>query len=156
MIRSRVGFRRDVTAPFRTVRRGLTLIEVLVAMVVLVLAVVAISRLVDIGSDREADARLHIRAARLAQSKLAEVESGQTPLDAGQGQFDNDPSWSWSVASEPQGPPNLYLVTVTVSREMGGRKFQTVIAQMMMDPSTTGSASPASDPNTTIANGANP
>ena len=62
------------TAP----RRGLTLIEVLLALVILVLSLGAISQLVGVGTDRANDARAQIHGTRLAQSKMAEVEAGIT------------------------------------------------------------------------------
>jgi general secretion pathway protein I len=130
----------------RPARRGLSLIEVLVATIVLVLSMVAIGKLVDIGTDRGTDARNTTRGTRLAQSVMAQVEAGLLPLsgDSG-GQFEgDDAAWSYQVTSQtvtsPTSPPNLYIVTVTVSRTVQGRQTQVFLTQMMFDPAMMGTA----------------
>jgi len=138
----------------RARRAGLSLIEVLLAMAIFSMAVAAISRLVDMGTDRELDARLTSTATRLAQDKLAEVEIGVTAITGSDssGTCDNEPDWSWTMTQEAHGT-NLYLVTVTVSRDLKGRQFTLTLAQMMIDPSVKGSASAATRP---TASGATP
>jgi prepilin-type N-terminal cleavage/methylation domain-containing protein len=130
-------------------RHGLSLIEVLLAMTIFLLAIVAIGRLVDMGTDRELEARLNTRGSRLAAAKLAEVESGATALTETGGTFDNDPEWTWTMTAEPQGIPNLYLVTVNVCRDLKGRKFEINLAQMMIDPAAAGAAAAAARPSDT-------
>jgi general secretion pathway protein I len=133
-------------------RRGLSLIEVLLALAILVLAVAAISSLVDIGTDRGNDARMYTRGVRLAQAKMAEVESGLIPVTGGEtdGQFtDDDAAWSYKIFIQPAGPPNLYTVTVNVLRDASGQQFVVSVAQMMFDPSLMGSAAQAERPATT-------
>jgi Tfp pilus assembly protein PilV len=127
-------------------RHGLSLIEVLLAMTIFFIGITAISRLVDMGTDNELESRLHTTAARLAQSKLAEFETGVESLDNNSGDFgETDPGWTWEAAAELQGT-NLYLVTITVKRDMRGRPFQFTLAQMMLDPTTKGAAIEASRP----------
>ncbi|MBY0457138.1 MAG: prepilin-type N-terminal cleavage/methylation domain-containing protein [Gemmataceae bacterium] len=129
----------------RTTRKGLTLIEVLLALTIMLLALGALGRLVDLGSARGSDARAHSRGARLAQSKMAEVEAGAVPVTGGaSGMFEGDDAgWSFDVNSDPTGPPNLYTVTVTVSRTNQGRELQVVLTQLVFDPTKTGSAAQA-------------
>jgi prepilin-type N-terminal cleavage/methylation domain-containing protein len=131
----------------RSLRAGFSLIEVLLALAIFLLAVVAIGRLVDMGIDRQIESRLKIRGARLAQSKMAEVVSGsqgqgQAPT-SGSGTFDNDDSdFSWDVTADLQTPQNLYLVTVTVKHSSKlGEPF--VLAQMVFNPLMMGSAQAA-------------
>lgn len=134
-------------------RAGLSLIEVILAMAIFLMAIIAIGRLVDIGTDREMEARLHTRGARLASTKLAEIEAGVVPFTETQGEFIDDPEWTWTMTAEQQGPPNLYLVTLTVSRELKGRQFQVVLAQMMFDPTMTGAAGEATRPSADTTTG---
>lgn len=136
-------------------RRGLSLIEVLLALAILVMAVAAISRLVDIGTDRGNEARLYTRGARLAQGKMAEVEAGLVSLTSeSDGQFDgDDAAWSYHVFVEPAGPPNLYTVTVNVIRDLNGRQVVVSVAQMIFDPTLMGSAAQAQQPATTDDSG---
>lgn len=132
-------------------RRGLSLLEVLFALAILVLALVAIGRLVDIGTDRGNDARVYTRGTRLAQAKMAETEAGMVSLASeSDGQFDGDDQvWKFKVTPEPAGPPNLYTVTVRVTRDIQGRPVEVVLAQMVFDPAMMGSAAQAERPATT-------
>lgn len=129
-------------------RRGLSLLEVIVALAILVLAVVAINRLVSIGTDRGTDGRAHTRGARLAQSKMAEVEAGVIGVTSeSEGSFEgDDAAWSFKVLPEAAGPPNLYTVTVRVSREIQGRPIEVALTQMIFDPAMMGSAAQAERP----------
>ncbi|MFO0825804.1 MAG: hypothetical protein U0792_22240 [Gemmataceae bacterium] len=137
---------RNSVRPRLSRRPGLSLIEVLLAMTIFFMAIVAISRLVDMGTDRELEARLHTTAARLAQNKLAEFEMGVESLDSTSGDFgDADSGWTWTMTSEQPGT-NLYLVSVTVSREFKGQSFSLTLSQMMLDPSVKGAASAAERP----------
>jgi prepilin-type N-terminal cleavage/methylation domain-containing protein len=128
-------------------RGGFSLIEVLLALAIFLMSLVAIARLVDMGTDREIDSQLQVRATRLAQSKMGEVVSGYlgplSSLGSSSGDFDNDSAWSWNLTTEtpptPQTVPNLYLVTITVSRKDRGRHFQYVLSQMVIDSVMIGS-----------------
>ena len=131
-------------------RRGLSLLEVILALAILILALAAIGRLVDIGTDRGAEARFHTRGARLAQSKMAEVEAGLIDLTSqSEGQFEgDDAAWSFTVTPESAGPPNLYAVTVRVTRTLKGLPVEVVLSQLLFDPQLTGSAAQAEQPAT--------
>ena len=129
-----------------THRPGLTLIEVLLALAILLLSLAAVGQLVDMGSDRGMDARNHVRGTRLAQAKLAECEAGVIGITGGTGSFDDEPDWTWTVDSAPETATNLYRVTVTVSRDYRGRPFQITLAQLVYDPAMTGSAAQAERP----------
>jgi general secretion pathway protein I len=132
----------------RTRRRGLSLLEVIVSLAILVLAIVAINRLVDIGTDRGTDARMFTRGTRLAQGKMAEVEAGIVSVSSeSEGQFEgDDAAWSFKVLPEPAGPPNLYTVTIRVTRDIQGRPIEVVLTQMIFDPTMMGSAAQAERP----------
>ncbi len=137
-------------APRRATRRGarpgLTLIEVLLALAILLLSLAAVGQLVDMGSERGTDARNHVRGTRLAQAKLAECEAGVIPISGDSGTFDDEPGWSWEVSSQAETATNLYRVTATVYRDVRGRRFEIVLGQLMYDPAMTGSAAQAQKP----------
>lgn len=132
----------------RTPRSGLSLLEVLLSLAILVIAIGALSQLVDIGTNHGNEARAYIRGNRLVQAKMAEVEAGVIPVTSPtDGQFEGDDSaWSFTVTSEPAGPPNLYNVTVRVNTELSGKPIQVVLTQMIFDPSLMGSAAQAERP----------
>jgi Tfp pilus assembly protein PilV len=101
-------------------RDGITLLEVLLSMGIFLLAMTALTRLLDIGTDAALDATFQSDANRLAQSKLAEIEAGVLTPDANvSGTFDAEPAWSWQVVSTAMSVPNVYTVAVTVSRTTG-------------------------------------
>jgi hypothetical protein len=117
--------------------------EVILALAIFLMSLVAIAGLVDMGMDRQIDSQLQIRASRLAQSKMGEIVSGALPMSSTSGNFDNESEWSFDVTTQPYGPPNLYQVTVKVSRDLGGQKFEYTLAQMVINPLMTGSAQAA-------------
>jgi type II secretory pathway pseudopilin PulG len=131
----------------RSARRpGLSLLEVLLALAIFIIALAAIGTLIGGANDRGAEARLFNTAARLAQSKLAEFEAGVSSFNETSGSFPApDDAWQWTAQADLQ-TSNLYLVTVTVSRDLGGRRFEFSLGQMMLDPSLKGSATKASRP----------
>lgn len=140
--------------PVVRTRAGMSLIEVILAMAIMMLALVAIGKLVDVGLDRSLDAQFQTRGTLLAESKLAEVEAGVVSLQGGSGgSFEEAPEWSWSVEATPSGPANLYQVTVRVSRSTPGRPFEVRLTQLILDPSVVGSAAQAEAPTTTATDG---
>ena len=128
-------------------RPGLSLVEVMLALTILLFALAAIGSLVDVGIGHGNDARMQVRGTRLAQSKMAEVEAGVIPLDSeATGTFEgDDAAWQFTVTPEAAGPPNLYTVTVRVSRG-SGKTTEIVLKQMVFDPTMTGSAAQAERP----------
>jgi type II secretion system protein I len=131
-------------------RPGISLLEVLLALAIFLLALVAIGQLVDIGTDHALDSQAQATATRLAQSKLAEVEAGVIPLDGSSpsGSFDVEPEWTWTVSSTQANIPNLYTVTVQVSRQFRNRQFQVSLTQLVFDPNMMGNAQEAQPPQT--------
>lgn len=128
-------------------RPGLTLIEVLLALAILLIALAAIGQLVDIGGDRGLEARYHVRGTRLALAKLAECEAGVIDLKGSTtGTFDEEPDWTWAVDSVPENATNLYRVTVTASRDYRGKTFEIKLGQMIYDPAAMGSSAQAVRP----------
>ena len=141
---------RRSRAPHR--RRGLSLLEVLLALAIFLMSLVAIGGLVDFGSDQGMAASMQAAGTRLAQSKLAEAEAGAIDLTAGgSGTFEDEPEWNWSVESTPAQWPNVYDVTVRVWRETS-RRYEVTISQTLFDPAQMGNGSEAQPP-TTAASG---
>jgi general secretion pathway protein I len=132
----------------RTRRAGLSLIEVLVSLAIFLISLVALGQLVQIGTDRAIDVQERSQASTYCRSALAQVTAGIVPI-TGQGMtaFDDDPNWSWSVDSEADGTPNLYHVTITVSRQRpDGTQTQFTLNQWMLDPASRGSAASTPPP----------
>jgi type II secretion system protein I len=136
----------------------LTLLEVLLAMAIFLISLAAISTLIDTGTTSAVDAAGTTTAARLARSKLAEVEAGVIPVaDGGSGTFEgDDANWNWEVTPTPVGSPNTYEVTVKVSRGQG-RRLEVTVTQVIYDPALMNNAATATPPETaTTTGGSNP
>jgi len=131
-------------------RRGMTLLEVLLAMAIALFSLVAISQLFNSATDQAIEIQFKSRATRLAQSKLAEFTTGIYSLSSGgSGTFDEEPEWSWTA--EAQAPTDLavtnaslYLLTVTVSRESPQGHIETKLSQYVIDPKLKGTINPSS------------
>jgi general secretion pathway protein I len=138
-----------------SVRPGITLLEVLIAMAIFLIALGAISRLIDLGMENASDASYQSDAVRLAQSKMAEVEAGVLAPDSSSGGgFDEEPGWTWQLQSEQASIPNLFTITVTVNRDVG-RKVIFKLSQMVMDARQMGKPGEIAKP-TTSTTGTSP
>jgi len=136
--------------PTRSPRRpGLSLLEVLVALAIFLIALAAIAGLVDFGAERAQSAAMTTLGTRLAQSKLAEVEAGLTPPNAAEsGTFEDEPEWSYALEPGAALAANTYPVTVRVRRELAGRAYEVVLTQIVFDPAFQGKATAVAPPAT--------
>lgn len=124
-------------------RAGLTLLEVVVAMAIFLISVVAILQLVLMGGERAMDVRLQTRTSMRCQSKLAEVMIGaQAMTPTGYTDFpdglDKDLQWQLDVKEVPS-VADLWLVTVSVKADLPtGKTVESKVSQMVVDPSKRG------------------
>jgi hypothetical protein len=136
-------------------RAGLSLLEVLAALTIFLFSLIALGRLIDVGGERARDVQYLSRASMIAQTKMSEVMAGVLPLTGSpESPAEDDPNWTWSVEATADGTPNLYHVTVTVSRALpDGSRFEVKLNQFVLDPAargnTDGSATTADDTGTT-------
>jgi hypothetical protein len=131
-------------APAAASRPGVSLLEVLVALAIYLLALIAIGRLITFGADRARDVEQQAQAIQLGQSKLAEVMAGAVPVGAplANAPFDEDPAWEWSMDSEQGNITGLWTVTIHVSRQRpDGSRLEASLTQMVLDPSLRGGIS---------------
>ena len=136
-----------MTTSRRRARPGLSLLEVMLAMTIFLMAMVGIFGLLDFGSDQGTAAAMQAVGTRLAQSKLAEVEAGAIAVTAGgSGTFEDEPEWNWSVEPGAEVAPYVSPVTVRVWRDVNGRHYEVVLTQMVCDPAQMGNANEAQPP----------
>ena len=95
---------------------GFTLVEVLVAMAILSIALVAVFQLQSQSVSMSAEARFATSAAWLAQSKMTEIETGAAISGRNQeGDFGPDyPQYSWRVDISDTQLPQFKKIEVTV------------------------------------------
>ena len=121
-------------------RRGLSLLEVLVALAIFLMSLVALGQLITLGSDMARDVQWMSRALMLAQSRMAELNVGSLPLTSvSETPCDEDTDFNWSVDAQTGATQGLYEVTVTISRQRpDGSKFETKLNQFVLDPTIRG------------------
>lgn len=143
-----IARRRGTTC---SARRGVSLIEVLLATAIFLLSIAAIGVLVGVGSDNALDATRTNLCSQLARGKMAELEAGVgevTISSGGSGTFADRPNYNWEVVSVPTSVPNAYDVTVRVWIEIGVRPTEVSLSQILLDPALMNNAAPLTAPTT--------
>ena len=120
----------------------MTLIEVLIALAIFLLAMVVFGEMIIRNGEIARDIQRQNLATRLCQSKLHEAAAGVVPM-TGQDDmpFDEEPDFTWAKTADAGSVDNLWNVTITVKRRQTdtGTPIQCVLTQMILDPSIAGS-----------------
>ena len=114
---------RPILRARRPSRRGLSLLEVILALTILALALTVLGDLVSLGTRSAASARDLTRAQLLCESKLAELTSGVVaiaPLQ--QVELEMDPDWLYTVDVQPVASSGLVALTITVEQHVESRR----------------------------------
>lgn len=125
-------------------RAGLSLLEVLTALAIFLMAMVAVGQMINMATDSAIQVEHQQLAAQLCQAKIAEVNAGAIALsaqsDAQMG--DEFPGWTWSMEAEQGDIANLWRVKVKVGRDgPNGTRTECEMNQMVLDPAIRGNAS---------------
>lgn len=122
-------------------RHGITLLEVVIALAIFLMSLVAIMQLVSFGSERSTDVKMQSRASMLCQRELNKRIAGVEPLSGNSTTLAADDSaWQCDVEVSDADITGLKRVKVTVSRELeGGRVAEATLVQLVLDPSLRGS-----------------
>jgi general secretion pathway protein I len=126
----------------RSKRRGLTLLEVLIALGIFLTAFAALSQLVSLSADSALSIQQQSRAAQLCQAKLAEVAAGVVPLNSQSDvPFDEAPNYLWSLDASQAEISGLWKVTVRVTLQRSdGERIECSLDRMLLDPTLRGNA----------------
>ena len=122
-------------------RRGITLMEVLVSLMILLFSSTAIYQLVFMGSERAVEVKLHSRASMLCQSKMEELKTGAETLVSVSGTAfkDADSAWQYDIDISDADVPDLKRVRVTVKQDRGDRgSFEVSLVRLILDPTKRG------------------
>jgi prepilin-type N-terminal cleavage/methylation domain-containing protein len=107
----------------RADRRGFSLLEVMLATIILLGAIVVLGELARIGSRNVQAACAETEAERIAQSVLGRiVAAGAPPELVRNAPIETSPGWLYSIESEPLDRPGLSAVRVTVSQDLPEEK----------------------------------
>ena len=117
-------------------RRGMTLLEVILATAIFLGALTAILQLMNLGHDSRLSARLDAEAALRCEDKLARIVSGMDEFVADSQPFDDNPNWTWTSEISDGGATDLMLVSVRVQHnatdQLPNSSF--TLVRLMRDP----------------------
>lgn len=116
-------------------RRGFSLVEVLTALLIFSLAVVAFLRSMGESTSIQSDLISRARAAALAQNVMEEIRlAGDFSETDETGEFeDEDAAFTWSSSVEETDIQSLKQVTVTISWNDGGIARDFRLTTLMAD-----------------------
>jgi hypothetical protein len=126
-----------------TIRKGLTLTEVVFSLAIFLFSFAAIGQLISVSSQRALEGQFKQQGVFLCQSKLVELSRGIEPLQSTSGAaFAHDSTWTWSAACEPMNAtePPLWRVEVSVQRSRpDGTPLVVTMTKLVLDPAYRGS-----------------
>ncbi len=132
-------------------RSGLSLIEVLLATVIFMMALAGISILIRTAVDNAISAYRTNLGSNLARSKMAEIEAAVSDVDintGGAGTFADQPEWNWEVTSVNTGN-GCYLIDISVWTNADiNKRDQTKLSQLVFDANLLNNAATAQPPST--------
>jgi general secretion pathway protein I len=104
-------------------QRGFTLLEVMIAMAILAVALVAVFQMQSQSISMATEARFTTTASLLAQSKMADVESAASLTNRTEnGDFGSDyPQYTWNLKVTDTGIAGFKRIEVTVFNKMFAR-----------------------------------
>ena len=128
---------RSVAGP---TRRGLTLLEVIIALLIFLIALAPIMTLVSMGGERALDIQQQAQASMLCQAKLDGVKVGADPKSGGGTVDMGNLTWNYTIESTDTDVTNLYQIKVTVKFDRAdGKTVEASLTQLMFDPAFRGS-----------------
>lgn len=120
----------------RRSRRGFALIEVVCALLIFSVAVVALIRALGESTSFQSDLSMRQRASMLAQNILEEMRyTGDITQGEQSGEFQGaDAAFRWETAVEETDTDLLMAITVKVSWGQGGGERSYELSTEMMEP----------------------
>ena len=114
-------------------RKGFTLVEVLVALVVTVTALTIIAQGFSTGARASTVSQNVTRAAFLAQGLVADLETGELSLDRGEGgTFEEEPDFSYEIVPQAD-EPGTTRITITIRWEERAQERSYELVRLMRD-----------------------
>src|SRR5688572_2908605 len=117
---------------------GFTLIEVLVALVVVTASLTIIAQGFLTGGRASVRSQNDTRATWLAESKMAEIEAGiLTTQTSASGDFEPEhPDYSWSLQTESTATTGLSKITLTIAWKERQQEHTFVLTRLMKERTT--------------------
>jgi general secretion pathway protein I len=120
------------------VRRGFTLIEVLVSLVVVTAGLTIIAQGFITGGRASVASQFASTATMLAESKMAEIEAGiiSTQTSASGGFEPEQPDFTWSMETETTTTTGLIKITLTVTWKERNEDRTFALTRLMKERTT--------------------
>ena len=116
-------------------RRGVSLLEVILAIAILGIALMIIGELIRIGFRSASEARLRSEAQMACDTKMAEIVAGAIALESANGvSIEESPEWVYDVSVEQAAIDGLLLVKVTVRQADADDPMIFDVSRFMPDP----------------------
>lgn len=125
------------TVRSRDSRLGISLFEVILALVILVTSLAAIGELIVQGGRGAVKSRLMTQGVFLAESKMAELVSGAASLTPATGvAIEGEGNWTYDIQIASGPTTDLHIVTVAVKHTANSKFFNVnyELSRMMRDP----------------------
>lgn len=123
--------------PGRHYRRGLSLLEVVLAIAIMGMAMIIIGNLVSLGSTSAGVTKWRSEAQLLCNTKMAEISAGALPLESvTTASIPEKPEWAYSVQVQSSDLTGLLLVQVSVAPvDMTAARFEPyLLTRLIPDP----------------------
>ena len=98
-------------------RKGLTLLEIVLALGLAAMAISLLVELVAIGNRAANASRDESKAQMVAQSIMAELTSGLAEPTSTSGNWELDSTWAYDVSASMNASQTMYFITVTAKQE---------------------------------------
>jgi Tfp pilus assembly protein PilV len=123
----------------RRERRGLSLLETIVSVAIMMISLGAIHELMDLAGRQALEVKTRSLAAQECQSKLNEFSCGALGMNSQGGPCDYIEGWEWSVDAQQFEVDGLWQVTVTVRKTNSDKPMDEVsLSQIILDPGKRG------------------
>ena len=117
----------------RVHRHGTTLLEVLLASVILAVALAALTQQSFVAAQAARRTELETQASVRCSSRLNELLASRRKLNGPQsGVCEDDASWHWEVDWDPTQFPDTHRITVRVWQEGPNRRLTTLSLTRLM------------------------
>lgn len=131
-------------------RRGFTLVEVLVALVVAVAAMTLLAQGFMTGARASTSSQSATRAALVAQRALTDFETGQLSMSSSQnGTFSDEPDFSFETKSDTGEVAGLTKLTITVKWKERNQDRTFVLTRLLKERPVEGASTTTPAPTTT-------
>ncbi len=103
-------------------RRGVVLLEVIVALAILILGMAAVGMQMNIGLRIAGDSQTATRAVMLAETTMARLDAGDiqfVPNDEIEEDFKEYPGWAYRLYIDPTDTPDFNMVTLQILYKPG-------------------------------------